>query len=75
MIQPERRIPAPESKPNLYRVGCVGRITQIAETGDGRYLLQLTGIARFRIEEELKSTPLSPVPRELRAVHRRLHRA
>jgi len=31
----------------------VGRITQIAETGDGRYLLQLTGIARFRIEQEL----------------------
>src|SRR5215470_4815627 len=32
------------------------RITQIAETGDGRYLLQLTGIARFRIDEELPVT-------------------
>ena len=45
-------------KPSLYKVGCVGRITQIAETGDGRYLLQLTGIVRFRIEVELPaSTP------------------
>jgi Lon protease-like protein len=53
MIQPDPAHPGPESKPNLYKVGCVGRITQIAETGDGRYLLQLTGIARFRLEEEL----------------------
>jgi uncharacterized protein len=52
MIQPDAAHPGPENKPNLYRVGCVGRITQIAETGDGRYLLQLTGIARFRVEEE-----------------------
>ena len=66
--------PAPESKPNLYRVGCVGRITQIAETDDGRYLLQLTGIARFRIEEELERRhTLSPVPRELCGFRRRLH--
>jgi uncharacterized protein len=53
MIQPDNGHPGPQQKPNLYRVGCVGRITQIAETGDGRYLLQLTGVARFRIEEEL----------------------
>jgi Lon protease-like protein len=53
MIQPDPAHPGPESKPNLYKIGCVGRITQIAETGDGRYLLQLTGIARFRVEEEL----------------------
>ncbi len=53
MIQPDTAHPGSESRPNLYKVGCVGRITQIAETGDGRYLLQLTGIARFRIEEEL----------------------
>jgi Lon protease-like protein len=53
MIQPDGAHPGSEHRPNLYKVGCVGRITQIAETGDGRYLLQLTGIARFRIEEEL----------------------
>src|SRR5437879_1223562 len=58
MIQPDPAHPGPEDKPNLYRVGCVGRITQIAESGDGRYLMKLTGITRFRIEEELPvSTP------------------
>jgi Lon protease-like protein len=58
MIQPDLAHPGSELKPNLYKVGCVGRITQIAETGDGRYLLQLTGVVRFRVEEELSvSTP------------------
>src|SRR5436190_20753602 len=58
MIQPDTAHPGPENKPNLYKIGCVGRITQFAETGDGRYLLQLTGIARFRVEEELNvATP------------------
>ena len=54
MIQPDPAHPGPDqNKPNLFRVGCVGRITQFAESGDGRYLIQLTGIARFRLEEEL----------------------
>src|SRR5256885_7693851 len=53
MIQPDAAHPAPENRPNLFSIGCVGRITQIAETGDGRYLLQLTGIARFQVEQEL----------------------
>ncbi len=58
MIQPDVAHPGPEDRPRLYRVGCVGRITQLAETGDGRYLMQLTGVARYRIEEELKvATP------------------
>ena len=52
MIQPD-----PEGggsmNPKLYRVGCAGRVTQYAETGDGRYLVSLTGISRFRIESEL----------------------
>jgi Lon protease-like protein len=54
MIQPDPAHPGPEDKPTLFKVGCVGRITQIAESGDGRYLLQLTGVVRFRIEQELK---------------------
>src|SRR5205809_4045563 len=54
MIQPDPAHPGPQHKPNLYKIGCAGRITQISETGDGRYLLQLTGVARFRIEQELK---------------------
>ncbi len=53
MIQPDTAHPGPEARPNLYKIGCAGRITQLAETGDGRYLLQLTGVARFRIEQEL----------------------
>ena len=53
MIQPDPAHPGPEDKPNLFKIGCVGRITQIAETGDGRYLMQLTGIARFLVEQEL----------------------
>jgi uncharacterized protein len=55
MIQPDNAHPGSgsEARPYLYRVGCVGRITQLAESGDGRYLIQLTGVARFRITEEL----------------------
>ena len=55
MIQPDPGQPGSEDKPALFKVGCVGRITQLAESGDGRYLIQLTGIARFRIEQELGS--------------------
>jgi Lon protease-like protein len=54
MIQPDPAHPGPEDQPALFKVGCIGRITQMAETGDGRYLLQLTGVVRFRVEEELK---------------------
>jgi Lon protease-like protein len=53
MIQPDVAHSAEAEPPQLYRVGCVGRITQLAETGDGRYLLELTGVARYRVEEEL----------------------
>src|SRR3954468_8930555 len=52
LIQPDPGHPGPEDKPNLFKVGCVGRMTQLAESGDGRYLIQLTGVARFRVEEE-----------------------
>ncbi|TFF25626.1 ATP-dependent protease [Jiella endophytica] len=39
--------------PKLCEVGCMGRITSLAESGDGRYIISLQGIARFRIAEEL----------------------
>jgi uncharacterized protein len=38
--------------PELQRVGCVGRLTEYSETGDGRCIITLTGIARYRIVEE-----------------------
>jgi Lon protease-like protein len=57
MIQPDAAHGRGD-KPTLYKVGCVGRITQLAESGDGRYLIELTGVARFRVEAELKvATP------------------
>jgi Lon protease-like protein len=56
MIQPEGARSDAYDNPTLYKIGCVGRITQIAESGDGRYLLQLTGISRFRVLQELPVT-------------------
>jgi Lon protease-like protein len=56
MIQPDLDGGGTALVPKLYPVGCAGRITQLAETGDGRYLISLTGIARFRVEEEVATT-------------------
>jgi uncharacterized protein len=42
-----------QMNPPVYPVGCAGRITAFAETDDGRYLITLTGVSRFRIKEEL----------------------
>ena len=53
MIQPDERAQRSLAQQPLQKVGCAGRITQIAESGDGRYLLTLTGVARFRVVEEL----------------------
>src|SRR5580765_6621907 len=52
MIQPDVTHSPSEKNPLLFRVGCVGRITQLAETGDGRYILELTGVSRFKVVEE-----------------------
>ncbi|KAB1072141.1 LON peptidase substrate-binding domain-containing protein [Methylobacterium planeticum] len=56
MIQPDAEGGGSPMVPRLYRVGCAGRVTQFAETGDGRYLISLTGISRFRVESELATT-------------------
>ena len=56
MIQPDESKGGPPSTPALFSTGCAGRITQFAESGDGRYLISLTGIARFRVVEELPAT-------------------
>jgi Lon protease-like protein len=51
-----------KARPNLAEVGCVGRITAYAETGDGRYLITLTGICRFESTAELDlNTPYRQV--------------
>jgi Lon protease-like protein len=56
MIQPDETKSGQPAHPPLYPTGCAGRITQFTETGDGRYLITLTGIARFKIAEELSVT-------------------
>jgi len=43
----------PDGEPTLCPVGCIGRITSLAETGDGRYLISLQGVCRFRVSQEL----------------------
>jgi Lon protease-like protein len=42
-------------RPHLAHVGCAGRVTSFGETADGRYLITLTGLCRFRLETELSS--------------------
>jgi Lon protease-like protein len=56
MIQPSlvKDDPAESASPaDLYGIGCAGRITSFSETGDGRYMVALDGVARFRVTEEL----------------------
>ncbi|MFG1464057.1 LON peptidase substrate-binding domain-containing protein [Xanthobacter sp. DSM 24535] len=53
MVQPDESKPEGANGPALFQVGCVGRITQFGETGDGRYLITLSGICRFKVGEEL----------------------
>jgi hypothetical protein len=52
VIQPSAGETAVEPRPELYPIGCAGRVTQFAETGDGRCFVTLTGVARFRILDE-----------------------
>ncbi|MEM9706977.1 MAG: LON peptidase substrate-binding domain-containing protein [Pseudomonadota bacterium] len=53
MVQPRDGVM--EGSPPLYGVGCAGRITAFSETGDGRYMITLTGEKRFRLVEELNA--------------------
>ena len=56
MIQPKKT--GELKKPDLYEVGCAWKITSFNETKDGRYLIILNGICRFRIINEIKSDKL-----------------
>ncbi len=42
-----------DGEPELCQVGCLGRVTSFSETGDGRYLIALHGVCRFRVVEEI----------------------
>lgn len=50
IIQPR---PAPEGQRRLSAIGCAGRLTSFTETEDGRYMIALTGISRFRLDREV----------------------
>ncbi|MEN0075194.1 MAG: LON peptidase substrate-binding domain-containing protein [Paracraurococcus sp.] len=53
MIQPEPGAADGTTGPGLYRIGCLGRLTSFAETDDGRLLITLSGVIRFRAVAEL----------------------
>jgi Lon protease-like protein len=55
MIQPMNSGNAENIKPDLYKIGCLGKITSFRETEDGRYLIELKGLIRFEIINELKT--------------------
>tara|TARA_Y100000816_G_C26022426_1_gene534916 strand:- start:87 stop:728 length:642 start_codon:yes stop_codon:yes gene_type:complete len=56
IIQPKKS--GELKKPNLYDVGCAGKITSFSETDDGRYLIMLNGICRFRVISEEENNKL-----------------
>jgi uncharacterized protein len=56
MIQPALDASDRAKSPPLCEVGCLGRIAQFSETGDGRYTILLAGVSRFRVVEEVAAT-------------------
>tara|TARA_B100001029_G_C14912227_1_gene367177 strand:- start:11 stop:655 length:645 start_codon:yes stop_codon:yes gene_type:complete len=56
MIQPKKS--GELKKPDLYEVGCIGKITSFNETEDGRYLIIINGVSRFNIDKEIQTDKL-----------------
>ncbi len=56
MIQPKKN--TKDSTPELYKIGCMGKITSFKESKDGRYLIVLSGLSRFEIIEEVENNKL-----------------
>ena len=56
MIQPKKNNEF--NKPDLYKIGCAGKIISFSETDDGRYLIVLSGISRFKIINEIRNEKL-----------------
>ena len=52
MIQPKKQ---KNGIPQLYNIGCAGKITSFNETEDGRYLIVVNGISRFKILKEINN--------------------
>ncbi|MEX0338496.1 MAG: LON peptidase substrate-binding domain-containing protein [Arenibacterium sp.] len=51
MVQPN---PRPADEDALHAIGCAGRVTQFSETEDGRYMITLGGVSRFRVQGEIE---------------------
>jgi Lon protease-like protein len=54
MVQPDPHATAVAQGDGLYRIGCLGRLSSFSETDDGRLLIALTGLIRFKIGAELE---------------------
>ncbi len=54
MIQPKTK-GINSNTPELFKIGCLGKIISFKETEDGRYLIELKGLIRFKIIEEIKT--------------------
>ena len=57
MIQP-KKINKEKDIPQLHEIGCLGKITSFKETDDGRYIIDLRGIIRFKISSEINNSKL-----------------
>ena len=55
MVQPKNSKNNDNYIPDLYKVGCMGKITSFNETNDNRYLIELKGLIRFQIKNEIES--------------------
>ena len=55
MIQPKTKKSENINIPELYEIGCMGKITSFKETEDKRFLIELKGLIRFQILKEIKS--------------------
>ena len=56
MIQPKKN--SNVQNPELFDIGCLGKITSFNETDDGRYLIVLNGLTRFKIQKEIQNNKL-----------------
>ena len=58
MIQPKSQKNYESSAPELYEIGCLGKIISFKETNNNQFLIELKGIIRFRIVKEIQSNKL-----------------
>ena len=55
MVQPKSKNSNDDTVPELYEIGCMGKITSFKDMNDGRYFIELKGLIRFQILKEIKS--------------------